>query len=332
MTAPSLTTTFDSFFTSTMAKYEKGLAKNFIEYRPILRILMDNYGHKTSGSYMIQIPVEYGVNSNTKFFQPYDTIDTTPSEFALPAIYYWRQVASSATWSDVEAIANSGKEAIFDLAEGRLRQAIRSMSTLVGSECYSDGTSNGGNTIVGLAAGVSTAPATNPASGALGGIDAATQTFWRNNASTSCGSFAANGVKGTSYDYVITGYNNCTDGMMDKPNVAISDQNTWEYYNRTLLGTVQYHDPTQSKTGDLSFQGLAYNGITWYWDRQCPTGRLYFLNTNYVYFYVDPNMFFTWTEPRSWPNQLTKTRLVTLRLALVYKARMFHAVLDGWTA
>lgn len=55
-------------------------------------------------------------------------------------------------------------------------------------------------------------------------------------------------------------------------------------------------------------------------------------NSNYIYFYVDPNMFFTWTEPRSWPNQLTKTRLVTLRLALVYKARMFHAVLDGWTA
>lgn len=56
------------------------------------------------------------------------------------------------------------------------------------------------------------------------------------------------------------------------------------------------------------------------------------LNTNYLHFVTDPGMFFTWTEPRTWPNQLTKIRLVTLRCALVYKARMFHAVLDGWSA
>ena len=55
-------------------------------------------------------------------------------------------------------------------------------------------------------------------------------------------------------------------------------------------------------------------------------------NSNYVHFYVDSQMRFKWSEARSWPNQLTEIRLVALRLALVWKARMFHAVLDGITA
>ena len=55
-------------------------------------------------------------------------------------------------------------------------------------------------------------------------------------------------------------------------------------------------------------------------------------NSNYVHFYVDSQMRFKWSEARSWPNQLTEIRLVALRLALVWKARMFHSVLDGWTA
>jgi hypothetical protein len=194
------TINYDSFFTSTITNYKKELEKNFIEYRPSVNLLMDNYGHQESGGRFVQLPLEYGNNSTTKFFSPYDTIDTTPGEFALPAIYQWRQVASSATISDVEKVENSSKEKLFSLMEGRIRQAVRSMVNLVGSEIYSDGTSFGGNTFIGLAAGISTTPTVDPASGAVGGVSAVTYSWWRNNATISAGSFAANGVKGSSQD------------------------------------------------------------------------------------------------------------------------------------
>ena len=45
------TIVFDSFFTSTIKKYEKTLQKNFVEYRPSVNLLMDSYGHKESGGY-----------------------------------------------------------------------------------------------------------------------------------------------------------------------------------------------------------------------------------------------------------------------------------------
>lgn len=328
----STTINFDSFFTSTITKYQKTLEKNFIEYRPSVKVLFDDYGHKDSGGYQVQVPLEFGSNTNTKFFNPYDVIETTPSEYALPAIYPWRHVASSATISDVEVVANSGKEKLFDLFEGRVRQAVRSMVNLLGSEIYSDGSSFGGNTIIGLAAGISTTPSTDPGSGAVGGVSGASYTFWRNNATTSAGSFASYGVNGASGDYVETMYNNCTDGMIDHPTCILSAQNVYEYYNKSMLTTVRYVDPSHSKVGEFSFNGLQYKGLTWYWDRQCPTGRMYFLNNSAAHFYVDPQMLFTWTEPRAWPNQLTKTRLLSLRCALVYKRRMYLGVIDGYTA
>jgi hypothetical protein len=290
---------------------------------------MDAYGHQESGGYAVQIPAEFGINSTTKFFQPYDTVDTTPSEFALPMIYSWRHVASSATVSEIEKVANSGKEKLFDLLEGRIRQAVRSMVNVVGAEIYSDGTDFGGNTFAGLAAIISTTPTADPASGALGGISAVTYPWWRNNATVSAGSFAANGVKGSSTDKVITMFDNCTDGSLDRPTAILSDQTIFEGYNQVLLSTVRYVDPL--KKGDLSFGGLYYQDMPWYWDRQAVAGRMYFLNTKYVHFYVDPMMFFRWTESRTWPNQVVDIRLLLLRLALVCKSRMFLGVIDGFT-
>ena len=329
--AVTQTINFDSFFTSTITKYQKTLEKNFIEYRPSVKVLFDDYGHKDSGGYQVQIPLEFGNNTNTKFFNPYDVIDSTPSEYALPAIFPWRHIASSATISDVEVVANSGAEKLFDLFEGRVRQAVRSMVNLIGSEIYSDGTDFGGNTIVGLAAGIKLDPTTDPASGAVGGVSSATYTFWRNNSKTSAGSFASAGV-GAAGDYVETMYNTCTDGMIDHPDVILSSQDVYEDYNTSLLKTVRYVDPNHMKVGEYSFNGLQYKGLVWYWDRQCPTGRAYFINRSAVHFYVDPQMMFTWTEPRAWPNQLVKTRLLSLRCALVYKRRMFLGVIDGITA
>jgi hypothetical protein len=251
-------------------------------------------------------------------------------EYALPAIYPWRHVATSATISEIEKVANTGKEKLFDLMEGRIRQGVRSMVNLVGSECYSDGTSFGGNTFVGLAAGISTTPTTNPASGAIGGVDAVSNIWWRNNVSTSCGSFAQHGVSGTTDDLVLQNFNNCTDGNMDRPNAILSAQDVFQFYNQKLLSTVRYVDPL--KKGDLSFDGLYYQNIPWYWDRQCPSGRMYILNTKGVHFTTDPLMFFRWTETRAWPNQVVDIRLLLLRLAMVYKSRMFLSVLDGFTA
>ena len=59
---------------------------------------------------------------------------------------------------------------------------------------------------------------------------------------------------------------------------------------------------------------------------------MYGLNTNYIHFVTDPSMLFDWSEPLTYPNQLAYTRLCASRLLLRCTSRMFHFVIDGWTA
>lgn len=328
MAPPAESFSYDTFFTATIKNYSTELQKNFLKYRPTLTCLMDDYGKRdTRGGRIWQGIAEFGSNPSVKFFDGADTFAQEVAQTALPIQYNWRYIGATVGMTRTEMLENSSQAALFDIAESRIRQATRTMATVLNQEALSNGTNYGGKTVVGLAAGVSTTPST----GTVGGIDAATNPFWRNTAVTSCGSFASNGVRGTTQDLVITAFNNASDGMFDSPKVAISAQDVWEYYNRTLLSTTRYLD-SQEKVGDASFRALEYNGIKWYWDRQCTSGRLYLLNTDYVHFVVDPRFMFDWSEPLTYPNQLAYTRICGLRLFLAHKSRMFQAVLDGWSA
>lgn len=101
-------------------------------------------------------------------------------------------------------------------------------------------------------------------------------------------------------------------------------------YNSALLQIARQIDPY--KVGDLSFSALEYQGMPWYQDRQCPSGRIYTGNTRYVHFFYDPAVMFKWSEKRTWPDQLLDIRILSLRLAFVFRSRMFLGVTDGWVA
>ena len=123
---------------------------------------------------------------------------------------------------------------------------------------------------------------------------------------------------------------NCSDGSFDRPTAILSSQDCFEFYNARLLQVARYIDPY--KTGDLSFTALEYQGMPWYQDRQCPSGRMYMLNTRHVHFFIDPSMFLEVIAEADLADQLLNIYLLTLKLTLVYKSRMFLGVLDGFTA
>lgn len=320
---------YDSFFTATTKNYTGELEKNFLKYRPAVNIFLDNYGHAESGGYAVQRNLEYGNNAPTKIFTPYGHADTTPTEFAVPGIFPFRRIVSSATVSEEELAANSGKAKLFDLAMGRIRLAERSVATFLGALIYGDGTSFNNLAYQGLAAGISTTPTADPASGPVGGVPVASNPWWQNQATVSCGSFATNGVRGTAQDLVFNMFLNCSDGA-DRPNFMLSGQDVFEFYNAALLQIARQIDPY--KVGDLSFSALEYQGMGWIQDRQCPAGRIYTGNTRYVHFFYDPAVFFKWSEKRTWPDQLLDIRILSLRLAMVWRSRMFLGVTDGWVA
>ena len=325
MAGPTESFQFDTFLTSTLKNYDPELRKNFLTNRPATALLMDEYGHKDSdGGRTWQGSAEYGQNPNVHWFQGTDPFSQEVAEGALPLQYDWKYLGGSLGISRVEQAENKGQAKLFSLTELRLRQVTRTMGTMLNEAIFVDA---GPKAIIPL----STLISTTPSSGLVGKLDPSTNPFWRNGAVTSAGSFAANGVKGTATDVVITAFNNASDGTYDTPNAIISAQDVFEYYNRTLMGMARYVD-SSSKTGDATFRSLEYNGIKWVWDRQCPSGRTYGVNTNYTYFVTDPTMFFEWTEPLKYNTQLASTRLCATRLFLCTTSRMFNFVIDGFTA
>ena len=319
---------YDSFLTMTIKNYSKQLKGQYLTNRPAVGLMFDRYRHTdSSGGRTWQGMVDYGQSATAQFFAGSDTFNTNPQQVAQPIRYDWKYLGGSISVTKTEQLENSGPVALASLLNTRMNQLNRTFDLIIGNEIFSDGTNFGGKSFVGLAAAISTTPAV----GAVGGLDPAVWGFWQNNAATAFGSFAANGPNGTT-DAWITIWNNCTDGTR-KPDFTISAQAPWEYYHKTCNSPVRFTRPGgQGGTADVTWESLDYMGKPWYWDRQCPAGRAYFLRTDDTYFKVDPRFLFEWTGPLTYPDQLAYTRLCGVRLSMVTERRMFQAVVDGITA
>jgi hypothetical protein len=70
----------------------------------------------------------------------------------------------------LEMLMNSGGEAILDLLEERINNAVTTLTNNIALDCYSDGTADGGRQI----GGIQLLVGSNPATGTIGGIDRST--------------------------------------------------------------------------------------------------------------------------------------------------------------
>lgn len=328
MPTTSETTAYNSFLTLTIKNYSKKMVGQYLTNRPAVGLFFDKYRNTDSqGGRTWQGMVDYGQSATAQFFAGSDTFSTNPQEVAQPIRYDWKYLGGSIAITKTEQLENSGPVALASLLDTRMKQLNRTFDLIIGNEIFSDGTNFGGKSFVGLAAAIST----TPTSGTVGGLDPATWPFWQNNAATSFGSFASNGPNGTT-DSWITNWNNCTDGTQ-KPDCTISAQNVWEYYHKTCNSPVRFVRPDgQGGSADVTWESLEYMGKPWYWDRQCPTGRAYFVRFDDTHFVVDPRFLFEWTEPLTYPDQLAFTRLCGLRFFMRTNRRMFQGVVDGITA
>ena len=102
-------------------------------------------------------------------------------------------------------------------------------------------------------------------------------------------SFATNGVA-----EMRTMLNNCMNNLkMDAPDIILSGQTPFEYYEDTVL---DYYRVTNNKLADAGFQNQTFKGIPMVWSPSIASTRMYMLNTNFINFVYDPMMNFDMTE------------------------------------
>lgn len=258
----------DSVLATTLQNYKPTLENNIFKASPLYAKLKEMGSiRKISGGESIVVPLMYAKNSTIAGYSGYGVIDTTPQDGISAAKYNWKQVGGSISISGKEARQNNSKEQLINLLKAKVNQAESSFIEYFGSKLYAASTTDAGTDPHGLATIVA-------ATGTVGGIAKASNAFWQSQTGTAA-SFAANGLA-----EMRNIFNDCSlQNQADSPNLIITTQSIYEYYESVLQPQERFADP---KMADGGFQSLLFKGKPLTWDPNCTSGKMYFLNTKYL--------------------------------------------------
>ena len=239
-----------------------------------------------SGGSKILQELTFAENSNAGWYSGYDLLPVGVSDVISAAEYEIKQAAVPVIISGLEQLQNSGREQMIDLMEGRMSVAESTMSNLITSGLYSDGTGAGGKEITGLDAAVPV----DPTAAEYGGIDGNVFTFWQNAVSDNT---AAAGLDAT----LIQGLWNLLWSSLvrgtDSPDLIPCDSTVWNTYIASLQAqqrfsntdmadagftTVKYMTADVVLDGGIYFPSDASGGVG------APAGTAYFLNCDYIHY------------------------------------------------
>ena len=270
MASPNLS----ELITTTLRARNKELADNVSKSNALLSKLQSKGNVRPcSGGRTIVEELEYAENSTFKYYSGYETLDINPSDVMSAAEYVWKQAAVNVTASGLEIdVQNTGKEAVINLLDKRISNAMKTMSNQISIGVYSDGTGSSGKEITGLQSQV----ATDPTTGTVGGINRANFSFWRNMTKQDS-TYSSSTILESMEDLWVQ----CMRGN-DKPDLITADATAFKVYWAALDGIqritrvdrgVQGWDSLGFVSADVIYDGdSGHRGTT-----------MYFLNTDFIY-------------------------------------------------
>jgi outer membrane protein assembly factor BamB len=263
---------FDNLLTTTLESRTGKLADNVSDNNALLKRLKERGNIRpVSGGTKIVEELEYG-ESDSIWYTGYDKIDFTNPQLFSAAEFDLKLLAAPVGISGEELLKNAGKERVIDLLEAKIKNAEKTLMNQMSTAIYSDGTGSGGKQLTGLQALVSDAPTT----GTVGGIDRASNEFWRNHAKTSA--VTAENI----YAAMNEVYMACSRGS-DRPDIIVADDELYATYEASLVPQQRF---TNAKLAEAGFTNLKFKGADVIYDGgvggKCPAGHMYFLNTEYL--------------------------------------------------
>tara|TARA_Y100000310_G_scaffold299820_1_gene334980 strand:- start:187 stop:1143 length:957 start_codon:yes stop_codon:yes gene_type:complete len=271
--ATSPNSTYTEIVTTTLAGYSKTMADNVTNNNALLRHI-DSKGNKSpaTGRTIVQ-ELEYATNSTTKWYSGYEVLDTSTSNVFTAAEFNYKQLAGNVVISGLEQVENSGPEQIFNLLKSRIRNLEKSLKNTMASALYADGTGTDSKELGGLQLVV---PGT--VGNTVGGINSTTYSFWQNQVYD----FSTEGIA-ASATTIQTAMNTlwlaCIRGA-DRPDVIVGDTNYFGFYWSSLQTNQRF---TSDESASAGFMNLMFMDAPVYYDDQCPSNKIYMLNTDYLF-------------------------------------------------
>ena len=284
--------------TTTLRNRDTMVADNVTAHNGLLRTMEDTGKIKNAGGGRdLTEPLLYNELA-TKFYDGFETftIDTS-TEVVDAAVYQWKQLGGFSFISGKEKIMNREKWQAVSIAESRIDALIAGLRNKTGLSLYGLGTADGGKEFGGLRLLVADAPAT----GVVGGIDGATETWWRNQADLGTADITSATILSKMNAMQLA----CTRGS-DQPDLIMADATFFTAYWESLQENARHMSP---KMADAGFRTLEFVGTPVVYDAQCATdltnvgaGRMYFLNCEYLYFRKAPERWFSTEDSRKVEN------------------------------
>jgi hypothetical protein len=285
-------TVFTEMVSTTLRNSATEVADNVSKHNAFLnRLKKKGQIRGLSGGYEIQIPLEYAENSTYQRYGGYDTLNTNASDVVTSAKYDWAQVALHVVSSGRELRQNAGKEAMISLVKTKKANALKTAANNFSVDLYSDGSLT--NQVGGLANIIQTA-----GQGTVGGINAATWTFWRNKFKEATGTNSAatpTAANAAAFTADMGSLWLPLNRGADKPDLIIFSQDFYTLYETGQQQLQRYMDADMAQSG---FIGLKYKTADVMFDDNTnfttTAEKGYFLNTDYLY--INQHREAQWTQ------------------------------------
>lgn len=296
MASPNLS----EIVTTTHRNRDATLYDNVTNHIPLLKKLKQrgNIRLKSGGRTLVH-ELDYQENSTFQWYDGYEVLDVSASDVLSAAEFNWKQAAVNVTISGKEMRQNSGEEEIIDLLEARIKNAERTMFNNIATGIASDGSGSSGKQIGGLQLLVPD----DPTSGTAGGISRVNYSFWRSQVfdATSDGgdTTSATNIQG----YMDSLWLQCVRNA-DAPDMIVAGSNKFKYFWQSLQAIQRITGEVQGGSGFKTLQYYGPGGMAdVMYDSTINTDRMYFLNTDYLYFCVHREANFAPMEDKSSVNQ-----------------------------
>lgn len=274
-------TVFSEMVTTTLRHTPTEVSDNVSNHNALMNIMKRRKKIKTiGGGYEIQLPLEYAENGTYQRYAGYQQLNTQASDVLTSAKYDWQQVALHVTASGREIRLNSSKEQMIDLVKARKKNAMNTATNNMSIDIYSDGSLS--NQIGGLANLIQ-----NDGQGTVGGINAATFDFWRNQFKEMTGTNLAGSPSAANAASMKADMNQLwlsTVRGTDKPDLIVMTHDFYSLYETGEQQLQRYADGEMAKAGFIT---IKYKTADVIFDDNTNFGttdeKAYFLNCDYLY-------------------------------------------------
>src|SRR5262245_51141382 len=306
--------TVNQLVATTIANYHRQFADNVSNSNAITALLrMGDRIRTVDGGKNIACPLAYA-EETFAWYSGTELLSRATNETISEADFEPANAVASVTLSGPDLAKNRGRERILNLLEGKLDNAEATMKNNITKAVYGDGTV--AKSFAGLKAFI-----TDDGTGIVGGINATTWAFWKNQFQ----SIAR--ATGLQYPALKAGMNALWMKLIrgtEHPDLVVADAEIYSTYESGLQENQRYAD---ARLGALGFETLKYKSAAMVFDGAA-TGLSggYMINTKYLKFEVYSGRNF---EQLDLPDQSPDMDAVTRHIAFMGALTLSNRSMQG---